>query len=275
MVMIKISKDLVNLPASLSPDYRPLKGDEKRKATTTHKRRLQLIRNKKYIHHTNYDSRYKTDDIRERLKQKYFHKCAYCEQKAESYHVEHYRPKVIYYWLAFSWDNLLYVCPKCNEYKRDTFALYGSLADFKYSKQNMLNINNLSISYDVKEKPLLVNPEREDPFPLLVFDQNGKISSNDDRMKYTIELCKLDRDSLKTRRKKILDDFKNNLKAEILLHKNKEDQKIVTQALVRQYIEKAKDSQEEFIAFRRYHLLGNRLNNIIKGAIYPPIKQMI
>jgi hypothetical protein len=56
------------------------------------------------------------------------YKCCFCEHKiARSYNaVEHYRPKVGadrrpgslqnhgYWWLAFTWDNLLLACPICN-----------------------------------------------------------------------------------------------------------------------------------------------------------------
>jgi uncharacterized protein (TIGR02646 family) len=43
-------------------------------------------------------------------------KCCYCERGLEGTYedVEHYRPKVRYWWLAWSWDNLLYACPQCN-----------------------------------------------------------------------------------------------------------------------------------------------------------------
>ena len=66
------------------------------------------------------------------------YKCCYCEQKLPlSYNdVEHFRPKGRairkpgctlthgYWWLAFSWDNLLYACPSCNRSaKNDQFPL--------------------------------------------------------------------------------------------------------------------------------------------------------
>lgn len=66
------------------------------------------------------------------------YKCCYCESKVgHSFNdVEHYRPKgradrrpnVIathgYWWLAFSWDNLLYACAACNRSgKNDQFPL--------------------------------------------------------------------------------------------------------------------------------------------------------
>jgi uncharacterized protein (TIGR02646 family) len=56
------------------------------------------------------------------------HKCCYCEQRIPKgfNDVEHYRPKAVaarqpgsndthgYWWLAFTWENLLFACPACN-----------------------------------------------------------------------------------------------------------------------------------------------------------------
>lgn len=71
-------------------------------------------------------------------------KCCYCEHKITSRFndVEHYRPKGRavrvpgcthdhgYWWLAFTWDNLLFACPSCNRSgKNDLFPLdHGSVS---------------------------------------------------------------------------------------------------------------------------------------------------
>ena len=67
-----------------------------------------------------------------------YHKCCFCEQKiTRSYNaVEHYRPKTEairwpgsvekngYWWLAYTWENLLLACPVCNSSaKRSQFPL--------------------------------------------------------------------------------------------------------------------------------------------------------
>ncbi|QHH97795.1 hypothetical protein [Acinetobacter dispersus] len=66
------------------------------------------------------------------------HKCCYCEHRiVKSYNdVEHYRPKANadrspgcslkhgYWWLAYTWENLLFACPSCNRsHKRSFFPL--------------------------------------------------------------------------------------------------------------------------------------------------------
>lgn len=61
------------------------------------------------------------------LKKESHGKCAYCEATtAVVAHgdVEHYRPKSIYWWLAYTYDNYLYACQICNQvYKSDNFPL--------------------------------------------------------------------------------------------------------------------------------------------------------
>lgn len=58
-------------------------------------------------------------------------KCAYCEANTEVVahgDVEHYRPKSIYWWLAYTYDNYLYACQICNQvYKSDNFPIGGTL----------------------------------------------------------------------------------------------------------------------------------------------------
>lgn len=95
---------------------------------------LVIVRDKELDYLRNLKGGIKSDDIKGyRIvsnvlwKSQYF-KCCYCEAKIpESYNdVEHYRPKAEadrlpgcaskhgYWWLAFTWANLLYACPGCN-----------------------------------------------------------------------------------------------------------------------------------------------------------------
>lgn len=57
-------------------------------------------------------------------------KCAYCEANTEVVahgDVEHYRPKSIYWWLAYTYDNYLYACQICNQsYKSNNFPIGAS-----------------------------------------------------------------------------------------------------------------------------------------------------
>jgi len=91
--------------------------------------------------------------------------------------VEHFRPKKIYYWLAYSWDNLILACPKCNGHKDINFELNGVRHSFENNEQNLRSINTLSAIYDLSEQPKMVNPEIVDPSNDLTFSKDGKIDS--------------------------------------------------------------------------------------------------
>lgn len=56
-------------------------------------------------------------------------KCAYCESHSSAVafgDVEHYRPKSIYWWLAYVYDNYLASCQICNQsWKSDNFEIDG------------------------------------------------------------------------------------------------------------------------------------------------------
>jgi len=57
-------------------------------------------------------------------------KCAYCEAPADATahcDVEHFRPKITYWWLALCYDNYVYACQICNQvYKGDHFPISGA-----------------------------------------------------------------------------------------------------------------------------------------------------
>ena len=51
-------------------------------------------------------------------------KCGYCEGKASHVahcDVEHIRPKSVYWWLAYCYDNFVLACQICNQAKSDDF----------------------------------------------------------------------------------------------------------------------------------------------------------
>jgi hypothetical protein len=57
-------------------------------------------------------------------------KCGYCEGKAAHVahgDVEHFRPKTIYWWLAYCYDNYVFACQICNQsHKGSNFPLGGA-----------------------------------------------------------------------------------------------------------------------------------------------------
>ena len=73
--------------------------------------------------------------VREALYQDQYRKCCYCERHPDTGQLEHFRPKTSaklwplhrkrlgYYWLAWTWENLLYACSACNRCKSIQFPL--------------------------------------------------------------------------------------------------------------------------------------------------------
>ncbi|MEX1368495.1 MAG: HNH endonuclease [Nannocystaceae bacterium] len=125
-------------------------------------------------------------------------KCCYCEkleEQAKYRDVEHYRPKSRYWWLAWTWDNLLFSCFECNrEHKQEQFPLApGSTA--LVAEQ----------AAPGAEHPLVIDPTDPtiEPTAEIEFRRN-KVSGKERWVPYgltargrkTVEVCGLDRDGL-------------------------------------------------------------------------------
>ncbi len=192
--MIKVEKNFEDVPAILKDKSREEAFDKNIAAAS-------------YCDDKN---RYKVASVLNRLKEIYHLKCAYCEQKLldAPKHIEHYRPKDIYYWLAYSWDNLLLCCGSCNSSKGKKFAVKNT--PVKYNDEPFSQIHDLGTKYDEIEKPMIIDPEKDDILDFIAFDNNGKISSNDERVQHTIEkACNLNRDELVELRLEMITDFIN------------------------------------------------------------------
>jgi hypothetical protein len=127
-------------PISLIPAFKdlfPISGSVPISSARTNKLRMALIAKMAYIDSPEYNKRYKRQDVKDALVNIYKNKCAFCEKIIEQYHVEHYRPKKTYYWLAFSWDNLLLACATCNQFKGANFAILGKAIAFTNSEHNI------------------------------------------------------------------------------------------------------------------------------------------
>jgi len=279
--MRKINKDYSDIPTSLIPAYGELfeRGLIHKTSRLTHQRRTEVIENGVYIDENKYNSRYKYDDVKKKLSSIYYDKCAFCEQRIEQSHVEHYRPKKGknkgtgqhhdgYHWLAFSWDNLLLSCPDCNTNKGTHFDITDTRVTFNASEDKIKGINTLSSSYDITESPKMVNPEVTDPDGFIEFNREGKICSNDDRFVYTIEKCNLDRDYLNDGRRKIFDDFEKKMKSKILKYAHSPDLlKSHLHDLISEYISDANDLTKEYTAFRKYSISNGWLKTSLSAVM--------
>jgi hypothetical protein len=95
-----------------------------------------------------------------------YHKCCYCEtvEREHQNDVEHYRPKLRaqrgsgfpghgYWWLAWTWSNLLFACAPCNRNaKGDQFPLDGGSVALQPEE-----------APPGQELPLIIDPGRENP----------------------------------------------------------------------------------------------------------------
>lgn len=138
-------------------------------------------------------------------------KCCYCELRIPKAFndVEHYRPKTLadrspgctsthgYWWLAFNWENLLFSCPGCNRTsKKAQFPLAIGSTSLKAEE----TVPGLEV-------PLLLDPTSLiNPVEHIVFELGSigncdiatywwaRPRNNSSYGRYTIEVCKLNKD---------------------------------------------------------------------------------
>lgn len=138
------------------------------------------------IHFSSGRSYWKT--AKEQLEKETHRKCAYCEADTKVVahgDVEHFRPKSIYWWLAYTYDNYLFSCQICNQiYKLDNFPVRNNrvvpppvLAQMSATElsnlfdQFSLDPRDIQIEQSIvspailqsQEDPDLINPYFEDP----------------------------------------------------------------------------------------------------------------
>lgn len=238
--MIHIKKDFKTVPKSLT-------------SKLTNQRRNEIIEQKNYISGDDkYNNRYKTADIKKALLTLYHHKCAFCEQRIERFDIEHFRPKSIYYWLAFSWDNLLLACPTCNGYKKEHFETLATKVQFDI--EHLASIHSLSDLYNQLEQNKFVHPELENVNNKIIFKENGTLTSTNERVKYTIETCKLNRDFLTQERREIYADFKVMIFPKILKLKATSNEKLKNEIReeIRPIYKRFFKKEMPFLGFRNY-----------------------
>jgi uncharacterized protein (TIGR02646 family) len=171
---------------------------------------------------------YGHDWVRAALEALFHDKCAYCETKitgGTDWEVEHFRPKARvaerldhpgYFWLAYEWSNLYPSCTLCNQRRRDrprwgdcSLAGTGGKGDqfplVDEGERAMSPHDDLD-----REKPLLLDPCRDNPDRVLSYNLLGEIIATGDhpRAKATIAIFHLDRRRLR--------DLRGNVVAEVV-----------------------------------------------------------
>jgi hypothetical protein len=178
--------------------------------------------------------------VRDYLNVAYKGKCAYCEQycKAE---IEHYRPKKAvtedrghagYYWLCYSWSNLLPSCRYCNTEggKGNQFPILDNNKRVRNPEFVGSKLDNSKCDANksplLNEGPYLLNPEIDSEFLdyfgfNIAADKLGvEINGIDaeERGKKTIKICNLNRPDLKLKRLEVYYQMKK--KIEIIFELN-------------------------------------------------------
>ncbi len=238
--MIKVNKNLEDIPNSLINEG-------------INNIRIICIQNEEY--YKKFNQRFKQRDTKRILKRIYYNKCVFCEQRViggdiqldNKSTIEHYRPKSKYYWLAFSWDNLLWCCHRCNQNKGNKFEVIKNLGTF-HKITFFKKIHKTAKIYNRIEKPKMIHPELESIKDKLSFN-DGIINSADIRVKYTIDTCILDRDDLNEKRKTIMKSFKDKINERKFKKKPYND-------ILENLISDFKNPDNEFRALR-YWILKN------------------
>lgn len=137
-------------------------------------------------------------------------KCCYCEKKLWSLaylHIEHFRPTrgvrqaldqrndelPGYYWLAYRWENLLLSCHDCNSiYKKTYFPLANPTERARSHHDDV-----------TRERPLLVDPVRQDPRDHIRFYDDLPTGITE-QGSVTIKVIGLRRDALRQNRLSLL-----------------------------------------------------------------------
>lgn len=141
---------------------------------------------------------YGDDGVKDLLFEGQHRKCAYCEKREEQAkyrEAEHYRPKSRYWWLTWTWENLLFACIDCNrEYKRDQFPLADESARLQPESGPPQN-----------EQPHIIDPYDPaiDPRAEIEFrrervqgKERWRPHGRTERGQATVRLCGLDRPGL-------------------------------------------------------------------------------
>ncbi|WP_077419101.1 AAA family ATPase [Chryseobacterium sp. JV274] len=162
------------------------------------------------------------NELKKYLHEQFHGKCGYCEIRIDFPElgvVDRYRPndgvrdqnefyQDLYWWLAFNWNNLIYCCKECHQYKANYFPIDGE------------RMKNHKVNQNI-EIPLLLNPYEDNPEEHIKIVDGCLFVGLTLKGEQTISLLRLNRENLLIEREKL---------------KNKID------SLILNYIDKGKDS---------------------------------
>jgi uncharacterized protein (TIGR02646 family) len=169
---------------------------------------------------------YAPSEVKARLEAIFHKKCAFCESNTKAgavYDTEHFRPKKIYYWLAYEWSNFLLSCQRCNrEHKGTKFPIEKTRAkvpfvDFNDNNSVIAFAKTCHIESDALEKAegrLLLHPVLDDPTEHLEFKANGEVTFKSKKGEQSIQFYGLNSEKrldLIAARKKVIENVELRL----------------------------------------------------------------
>lgn len=155
------------------------------------------------------ESIWSSSSLREALERQFLGKCAYCETpvaSAKDGGVGHFRPTGSatdfrrptespslehYCWLAYQWENLLFLCHDCNKAKANQFPVEGPRAAVRGSWKEA----------ESTERALVINPCRVQPRTHIRFNVDGTTRGKTTVGTITVDVLQLNRDGLIEARK--------------------------------------------------------------------------
>ena len=162
---------------------------------------------------------YRRPDIRRALAGVFRDKCAFCESRLsfDDLRVVHFRPMhrcvdqdgsffpLHYWWLANDWSNLYAACRDCGRAKSNRFPIAGERALLEEEERDVEALFS-------RERPLLIDPCREgdEPESHLVYTEDGRVASDTERGRITIELFALNRAGLVEARRRTLSELEKH-----------------------------------------------------------------
>jgi uncharacterized protein (TIGR02646 family) len=204
---------------------------------------------------------YSAKAVKDRLIEIFHNKCAFCEcntSAGAAYDVEHFRPKIHYYWLCYEWTNLLLSCQTCNEaYKKAQFPLEieaNRRHTHPTTAKNAFDKTACHIFSDFLkiEKPYLLHPAIDDPREHLQFLKDGRVIGLTLKGEISIEVYGLDRLTLRQGRKNIILTIQEDILSEYEVNPLPSESRIkmeVKKILAK--LIKQMDDHQPFTGFRR------------------------
>jgi uncharacterized protein (TIGR02646 family) len=226
-------------------------------AAATDKLMVRYEKGERSFTQADFDRRiYAHKDVKIALMISQYNKCCFCESKINhtSYgDVEHFRPKAAwsqdrkgmfrpgYYWLCYSWDNLLLSCQICNQrFKGNFFPLRNEA-------------RALSHHHAIEdEEPLFIHPVLDDPELFITFREDILVAIDDnERGVFTISCLGLHREALQMQRKRTFNMIRDIYDIAKGIPYTVSDIKQQARKVIRKYYEDSLLDETEYAAMRR------------------------